>query len=172
MRIISLAILITIGLTSCTRIVEIPENKVGIVYDFKTKDVVDRVFESGKHSISTSSDIALFDTTDQKLNFSFDILFKDATSAVIHFSIQYKLRVDNLPKVCRKYEAALEMPLEQNVLLVTVRSQTRKQFLEVDQGGLSSDTIFDMIEKNLTTQESITEMIEINSFSRGQISGL
>src|SRR5688572_11772946 len=172
MRIISLAILITIGLTSCTRTVEIPENKVGIVYDIKTKDVVDRVFESGKHSISTSSDIALFDTTDQKLNFSFDILFKDATSAVIDFSIQYKLRVDNLPKVCKNYEAALEMPLEQNVLLVTVRSQLRKQFLEVDKGGLSSDTIFDMIEKNLKTQESITEMIKIDSFSRGQISGL
>lgn len=99
MRIISLAILIIIGLTSCTRTVKIPENKVGIVYDIKTKDVVDRVFESGKHSISTSSDIALFDTTDQKLNFSFDILFKDATSAVIDFSILYKLRVGNLPRL-------------------------------------------------------------------------
>jgi hypothetical protein len=172
MRIISLAILILIGLTSCTRTVEVPENKVGIVYNYKTKDVVDRVFKSGKHSISMSSDIVLFDTTDQKLNFSFDILFKDATSAVIDFSIQYKLRVDSLPKVCEKYQAALEMPLEENVLLVTVRSQIRKQLLEVDKGGLSSDTIFDMIENNLKIQESITQMIEINSFSRGQISGL
>jgi hypothetical protein len=172
MRIISLALLIITGLTCCTRTVEIPGNKVGIVYDIKTKDVVDRVFESGKHSISTSSDIVLFDTTDQKLNLSFDILFKDATSAVIDFSIQYKLRAENLPSVCKKYEAALEMPLEQNVLLVTVRSQIRKQFLEVDKVGLNSDTIFDMIEKNLKTQETLTEMIQINSFSRGQISGL
>lgn len=172
MRIISVALLIIIGLTSCTRTVEIPENEVGIVYDIETKNVVDRVFESGKHSISSSSDIALFDTTDQNLNFSFDILFKGATSVVIDFSIQYKLRVENLPKVCKKYEAALEMPLEQNVLLVEVRSQIRKPFLEVDKSGLTSDIIFDMIEKNLKTQESITEMIEINSFSRGQISGL
>ena len=83
MRIISVALLIIIGLTSCTRTVEIPENEVGIVYDIETKNVVDRVFESGKHSISSSSDIALFDTTDQNLNFSFDILFKGATSVVM-----------------------------------------------------------------------------------------
>jgi hypothetical protein len=172
MRIISLVLLIIIGLTSCTRTVEIPENRVGIVYDIKTKAVVDRVFESGKHSISTSSDIALFDTSDQKLSFSLDILFKDATSAVIDFSIQYKLKVENLPSVCKKYEAALEMPLEKNVLLVGVRSQIRKQFLEVDKGRIGSDTIFDMIETNLRTQESIAEMIEISQFSRGQISGL
>ena len=172
MRIISLALLIIAGLTSCTRTVEIPENKVGIVYDIKTKDVVDRVFLSGKHSVSMSSGMVIFDTTDQKLNFSFDILFKDATSAVIDFSIQYKLRVENLPTVCKRYEAALEMPLEQNVLLVGVRSQIRKQFLEVDKGGLNRDTIFDMIEKNLKTQESITDMIKITSFSRGQINGL
>lgn len=172
MRTISLALLTIVGLTSCSRTVEIPENKVGIVYDIKTKDVVGRVFESGKHSISMSSDMVLFDTTDQKLNFSFDILFKDATSAVIDFSIQYKLKVENLPKVCKKYGAALEVPLEQNVLLVGVRSQIRKQFLEVDKGGLSNDTIFDMVEKNLKTQEPITEIIEVNAFSRGQITGL
>lgn len=172
MRINSLIILIIIGLTSCTHTVEIPKDKVGVVYNIKTKDVLDRIFESGRHSISTSSDVAIFDTTDQKLNFSFDILFKDATSSVISFSIHYKLRVNNLPGVCKKYEAALEMPLEQNVLLVTVRSEIRKQFLEVDKDGLSSDTIFDMIEKNLKTQDSIAEIIEINSFSRGQITGL
>ena len=173
MRTISLGLLIIIGLTSCSRTVEIPENKVGIVYDVKTTDIIDSVFTSGKHSISMSSDITLFDTTVQKLNFSFDILFKDATSAVIEFSIQYRVKTDNLPKICTKYKhAALDYPLEVNVFLVEVRSQIRNLFGEVDKGGLSNDTIFDMIEKNLKTQEPTTEIIEIKSLIRGQISGL
>ena len=172
MKTILLAVLIIIGLTSCSRTVEIPNNRVGIVYDVKTGDVIDSVFESGHHSIGMSSDVVLFDIKEQKLDFSFDLLFKDATSGTIEFSIQYKIKEANLPKVCKKYRAALEMPLEQNVLLVAVRSQIRKQFQEVDKGGLTNYIIFEMIKKALTTQESITELIEIESFTPGHVAGL
>jgi len=166
------SVLIIIGLTSCSRTVEIPNDKVGIVYDAKTGDIVDRVFESGQHSIGPTSDVVLFDTKEQKLDFSFDLLFKDATSGTIEFSIQYKIKEANLPKVCKKYKAALEMPLEQNVLLVTIRSQIREQFQNVDKVGLTNDTIFDMIKKTLNTQELITEIVEIESFTPGQVVGL
>jgi hypothetical protein len=169
---ILLSLLIIIGFISCSRTVEIPKNRIGIVYDVKTGDVIDSVFKSGKHSIGMSYDVVLFDVKEQKLNFSFDLLFKDATSGVIEFSIQYKVKEENLPIVCKKYRAALEMPLEQNVLLVTVRSQIRKQFQEVDKSGLTNDIIFDMIKKTLNTQESITEIIEIESFTPGQVVGL
>ena len=173
MRTIFVALLVLIGLTSCTRTVEVPVDHVGVVYDSRTGEVVNYVFESGSHSISKSSSIVTFDTTVQKMDFSFDILFAEGTPGKVQFSIEYKLNVDNLPKICEKYgQPALVSPLEDHVILTEIRSQIRNSFEILRNSGLNNKIIFDLIETSLTTTQPATELIEIVTFTPGEVSGL
>jgi hypothetical protein len=171
MRIRPLTFLLVIGLLSisCSHTVEIPEKKVGVVYDTRTEVVSDDLLKPGKHSIGIYSDVVLFDINDQKVSFSFDVLFKDATSAIVEFSANYSLKTDNLPKVCQKLgQPALDYPID-SIVVSEARSQVRDLMMELDKDKLTKEIIFDRIKNNLRTVNPTAEMIEIKSFSRGRI---
>jgi hypothetical protein len=62
----------------------------------------------------------------------------------------------------------LEHPFDTLVTL-EARSQVRDLLIEVDRNNLTKEIILDKIRNNLRTKKPIADMIEINSFSQGEI---
>src|SRR5688572_3682548 len=85
MRILPLTLMLASGLliSGCFHTVVIPEKGVGVVYNVKTQVVSDELLKPGRHSIDPFSDVVLFNTDEKRNTLSFDVLFKDASSAYV-----------------------------------------------------------------------------------------
>lgn len=151
--------------TSCTRTVEIPENKVGIVY--KNNEVQDVVLKTGSHTVDYFAGLSLYETDEQTMDFRFDILFKDASSADINFSISYIPRVDDLPTICKNYEQLVYYNSISIIVETEIRRQIRDFLLTFDKNQFSEREVFDVIEDQLKTNKPTVDIIEVKSFSPG-----
>jgi hypothetical protein len=170
-KIITSTFLLTLGLLiiGCSSKVEIPANKIGVSYDNRTMVVNDELLRAGQHSINTNTAVTLFDINEQEIKFSFDILFKDATSATLEFSIKYILKTDSLIGFCKKVgQPALEYPFESTITSLT-KSEIRELMGMFDKGDISDEMIFHRIEETLKGNGATGDIIEILSFSRGQV---
>ena len=151
--------------TSCTRTVEIPENKVGIVY--KDNEVQDVVLKTGSHTVDYFAGLSLYETGEQTIDFNFDILFKDASAADICFSISYIPIVDDLPIICKNYEQPVYYNSISIIVETEVRRQVRDLLLTFDKNQFSEEELFDVIENQLKTNKPTVDIIEVESFSLG-----
>jgi hypothetical protein len=152
-------------LASCTRTVEIPENKVGIVY--KDKEVQDVVLKTGSHTVDLFAGLSLYETGEQAIDFKFDILFKDASAADIDFSISYVPKVDDLPTICRNYGQPVYYNSIFNIVETEVRQQVRGLLLTFEKNQFSEEEFFVLIQHQLKTNSPTIDIIEIKSFSPG-----
>jgi hypothetical protein len=171
MKILPLTFFFASGLlaTGCFQIVVIPEQKVGLVYNVKTQVVTDELLKPGTHSIGSFSEVVAFNTLERQNMLSFDVVFKDATSAYVRFSLNYILKTENLPKIYQDLGAgALEHPFDTLVTL-EARSQVRDLLMDVDKNNITKEIILDKIRNSLRSKKPIADMIEINSFSQGEI---
>lgn len=158
---------ILILLASCTRTIEVPENKVGIVY--KKDEVQDVVLESGSHTIGIFSGFSLYDIREQRMDFEFDILSKDVSSADISFSISYIIKVDDLAKICQHYRQPIYYNSLDLIVEIELRRQVRNLLLTFDKGELDEKELFDLIENQLRTKSPAADIIEIKAFSPGRL---
>lgn len=159
--------LLLILLTSCSRTVEIPEGKVGIVYkDDKVQDVV---LKTGSHSIDYFDGLSLYDIGEQRMDFKFDFLFKDASPADIDFSISYIIRTDDLAEICKRYEQPIHYNSISIIVEIDLRSQIRDLLLTVDKDEFDDKELFDLIEIQLKAKSPTVDIIEIKSFLPGRL---
>ncbi len=154
-------------LTSCSRTVEIPQNKVGIVYkDDKVQDVV---LKTGSHTIDYFDGLTLYDIGEQKMDFKFDFLFKDASPADIDFSISYIIRADDLAKICKRYDQPIHYNSISIIVEIDLRRQVRDLLLTLDKDGVDEKEVFNLIESQLKTKSPTVDIIEIKSFLPGRL---
>jgi len=155
--------------TGCSRTIEVPENKVGVLYSTNNKIEREDVLKNGQHTIDFFTDVVLYDVTEQEKNFSFDVLFKDASPAKIDFSMNFIPKADSLAKICQKYE---QTTLDNSISVIVeleIRSQVRALMQEKDRNKLNEEMIFNAIEKHLRTEAPANGIIEIKSFSAGKV---
>lgn len=152
-----------IFLTGCARTVEIPENKVGIVY--KDNEVQDVVLKTGSHTVDYFAGLSLYETGEQTMDFKFDMLFKDGSAADINFSISYIPIVDHLPTICKNYEQPVYYNSISIIVETEVRQQVRALLSTLDKTQFSEKELFDVIEDQLKTNKPTVDIIEVKSFS-------
>jgi hypothetical protein len=161
-------ILLLLTVTSCSRVIEVPENKAAVVYDRKNQ-IDDVVLRTGSHTIDFLSDVSLYDISEQKTDFKFDILFYDASAADIDFSITYVPKVDDLAKICQKYQQRIDQNTISYIVLAETRAQIRALLIEMDKSGLDEEQIFTIVEQNIKNENPAAGIIEIKSFSPGKV---
>ncbi len=160
--------LLLLTITSCSRDIEVPENKAAIVYNRKNQ-IEDVVLKTGFHKIDYLSDISLYDISEQKIDFKFDILFNDASAADIDFSITFVPKVDDLAKICQKYQQRIDHNSISDIVLVETRVQIRALLIKFDKSGLDEKQIFTVVEKNVRTENPAAGIIDVKSFSFGAV---
>ena len=148
---------------SCSRTIEVPENKVGILYNPKVQDIV---LTTGSHTIDYFAGVTLYDISEQKMEFNREFLFTDASSADVAFSIVYVPRVDSLAKICKKYQQPIDYTSISPIVQAEVLSQTRNLLLTLDKDEFDEKQLFQLIENHLKTKSPAVDIIEIREFSR------
>jgi hypothetical protein len=161
-------IILLLTAVACSREIEIPDNKAGVVY-IRPDEIADEVLKPGSHTIPFLSRVSLHDIRKQKIDFKFDILFKDASDADIEFSIVYSPVVDNLPRTCRMFQLRVDENSLAQAVETEIRSQVRELLMETDSATVDEAQIFSNIERYLKTQSTVAGLVHIRSFSRGKI---
>jgi hypothetical protein len=160
-------IAVLIFLTSCSRTVEIPDNNVGIVY--RKDKVLDTVLQAGSHKIGYSDDLTFYHIGEQKMDFKFDVLFQDASSADINFSVSYNIKVNDLAKICKRYEQPAYYNSISIIVEVELKKQIRDLLLTLDQDQFTEKELFNLIENHLKSKKPTVDIIELKSFLPGAI---
>ena len=161
-------ILLLLTVTSCSRDIEVPENKAAVVYNRKNQ-IDDVVLKTGSHTIDFLSDVSLYDISEQKTDFKFEFIFNDASAADIDFSITYVPKVDDLAKICQKYQQRIDQNSISVIVLAETRAQIRALLVKIDKGELDEKQIFNIVEKNIKNENPAAGIIDIKSFSPGKL---
>jgi hypothetical protein len=165
-RIVFTSLLVLIA--SCSRTVEIPANKIGIVY--KNQKAQDVVLSPGTHTIDYFAGVALYDMREQKADLNFDILFQDASAADISFSISYIPKADSMARICQKYEQPVYYNSISIIVEIELKRMVRGLLLSFNKDEFGEEELFGLIENQLKAKTPTVDIIEIKSFSPGRLS--